>query len=129
MTYGEIIDRFDEMLGRDSAKWLDPYRLDVDAMYRCRGVDAEEKPRELKAAYCDEDSGLTVAVFSDGSKRFIRCDEKDEFDKRIAIALALAYDRFGSKRKFHEFADKVAKPVKKKEKKTAKKEEKNVDQG
>ena len=128
MTYGEIIDRFDEMLGRDSAKWLDPYRLDVDAMYRCRGVDAEEKPRELKAAHYDEESRLTVAVFSDGSKLFIRCDEKDEFDKRIAVALALAYDRFGSKRKFHEFADKVAKPAKKKENKK-KKEEKNGDQG
>lgn len=99
---------------------------DVDAMYRCRGVDAEEKPRELKAAHYDEESGLTVAVFSDGSKLFIRCDEKDEFDKRIAVALALAYDRFGSKQKFHEFADRVAKPVKKKEKK---KEEKNGDQG
>ena len=102
---------------------LAPELLDACAAYR---IKDDKKPRELKAAHYDEDSGLTVAVFSDGSKRFIRCDEKDEFDKRIAVALALAYDRFGSKRKFHEFADRVARPTKKKEKK---KEKKNGGQG
>ena len=118
MTYDDL--RVGLALGRDSAKWLDAYPIEG------------KKPRELKAAHYDEDSGLTVAVFSDGSKLFIRCDEKDEFDKRIAVALALAYDRFGSKRKFHEFVDKVAKPTKKKEpvkKKESKKEKKNGDQG
>lgn len=122
MTYKEVITRLDQALqwrDNDSVRWLDAYPIGGE---KPRG----EKPRELKAAHYDEDSGLTVAVFSDGSKLFIRCDEKDEFDKRIAVALALAYDRFGSKRKFHEFADKVAKPVKKKE---SKKEKKNGDQG
>lgn len=122
MTYKEVMTRLDQALqwsAGDSVRWLDAYRIGGDDY-------SKEKPRELKAAHYDEDSGLTVAVFSDGSKLFIRCDEKDVFDKRIAVALALAYDRFGSKRKFHEFADKVAKPVKKKEKK---KEEKNGDQG
>lgn len=113
MIYDDLIAGL--TLGRD--RWLDAYPI---------GGEKPRKPRELKAAHYDEDSGLTVAVFSDGSKLFIRCDEKDEFDKRIAVALALAYDRFGSKRKFNEFADKVAKPVKKKEKE---KEKKNGDQG
>lgn len=53
-----------------------------------------------------------VVKFYDHAEEVVHCDEDDEFDPRIGIALALAYHLFGSKNKFKDFIKKKSKYLK-----------------
>ena len=46
-------------------------------------------------------NGRTTVVFwSDGSKSMVRCDDVDNYDREMAVAMCLAHKMMGSKAKF-----------------------------
>lgn len=50
----------------------------------------------------DEEKGVTVALWKDGTKTIIRCQEGDTFDKEKAIALCYMKKALGNRGSFNE---------------------------
>lgn len=56
----------------------------------------------LKKVIFDEGAGVTVALWNDGTKTIIRCQEGDTFDKEKAIALCYMKKVLGNRGSFNE---------------------------
>lgn len=56
----------------------------------------------LKKVVFDESAGVTVALWDDGTKTIIRCQEGDTFDKEKAIALCYMKKTLGNRGSFNE---------------------------
>lgn len=60
----------------------------------------------------DKDGRKTVAVtFHNGDAQVVKCGVNDEFDPKIGVALAIAYESFGSRSQFRKFMDGIANVV------------------
>ena len=71
----------------------------------------------IRGIYPNYDKGVVVVKFNDNEVVRLHCDKDDSFDINVAVALALAYRRFGSKNAFRKIVAKLTKEVKTKEKK------------
>lgn len=68
------------------------------------------RPKDgLNKVIFDEDAGVTVALWCDGSKTIVRCQQGDVFDKEKAVALCYMKKVLGNRGSFNETLKKWAK--------------------
>lgn len=61
------------------------------------------RPKDgLKKVVFDEEAGVTVALWCDGTKTIVRCQEGDTFDKEKAVALCYMKKVLGNRGSFNE---------------------------
>lgn len=64
----------------------------------------------------NEQKGIVVVVFKDGSKQIVRCSPEDNFDPEIGFALAVARNLAGSKTRLNKYLNRKARFIEPKNK-------------
>lgn len=66
-------------------------------------VSCNPRPKDgLNKVIFDEEAGVTVALWCDGTKTIVRCQEGDTFDKEKAVALCYMKKVLGNRGSFNE---------------------------
>lgn len=81
--------------------------IDPNANYRtitsAKLVGGNSRPKDgLNKVIFDEEAGVTVALWCDGSKTIVHCQPGDTFDKEKAIALCYMKKVLGNRGSFNE---------------------------
>ena len=66
-------------------------------------INNKPRPKDgLNKVIFDEEAGVTVALWCDGTKTIVRCQEGDTFDKEKAVALCYMKKVLGNRGSFNE---------------------------
>lgn len=103
---------------RSSGKTLMSAEQFIKDNYGLAKKVVESDPEE-KDIWVNEKKKLVSTKLDDGKIIKVKCDDRDEFDPYVGVALAYCYKKFGSKSKFKKYVEKKLVKESKKGKKKA----------
>ena len=107
---GEVYDCYDVEMKQDSWNWRESPRYTFECF-----INKRKKPymsNMIKGIYPQPKKKMVVVKFKDNTIIKVKCQEEDEFDVYIGVALAYSYKSFGSNSQFRKFVDNIKKEKK-----------------